>query len=110
LIGQIKAYTSPVVVCTLEYFIARKKSRKEAKEFLKDLSQFFTFTNLNHAMTKNAIFSEYEDVEDIIQFNSALHSNVDYICTRNVKDFPDVKEIVTSSELVAILTEAGLSE
>ena len=102
-IGKIKAYTSPVVVCNLFYILKKSRSSDFARGFLKDLSQFFTFSSLNHALTKNAIFSKYKDLEDIIQFNSATHSNVDYICTRNIKDYPDVEEVVSSGDLVNIL-------
>ncbi len=57
--------------------------------------------------TIKQVFEEkkIKDLEDLIQYYSALERDIDFIVTRNIKDFPNTDEIIIikPDELVKII-------
>ena len=46
-----------------------------------------TTTLVDSSIVEQSVKSEFNDFEDAMQYFSAKHENVDYIITRNKKDF-----------------------
>lgn len=79
---------SPVSVAIAFYFASKKSGVKHAKRKLALLLEHVEVSTVNHAMTTKAINEpKVNDVEDGIQYYSAVHHQCDYIITENVSDF-----------------------
>ncbi len=81
-------FISPVSVAIAFYFASKKSGQVQAKRKLSILLDHVTVSTVNHDMTHAAIReAKVQDVEDGIQFFSAVHHDCDYILTENVEDF-----------------------
>ena len=82
------------------FYITRKeKSVSERKEILLMLCDCFEIIDVEKAMIVSVLQNEnWKDLEDGLQMQSAAHEKLDYIITRNIKDF-------TNSQVKALLPE-----
>ncbi len=85
--GKVQAYTSPVVFSNLFYILSKLKSRKFAHISLRKLRMLLNVINVDERIIDFALNSDFKDFEDAIQFYSAKLNDLDFIITRNVKDF-----------------------
>lgn len=73
---------------TAVYLMQRfKYTRKEIVKKLAIVKSICTITTVNEAVIDRMLQSEFEDLEDAIQYYSALAFGADFIITRNQKDF-----------------------
>ena len=59
-------------------------------DILSEFSKFMkvtTATLVDSATLEQSVKSEFKDFEDAMQYFSAKHENMDYLITRNKKDF-----------------------
>ncbi|MEX2478029.1 MAG: PIN domain-containing protein [Gracilimonas sp.] len=78
---------SVISIPTLAYLIDRHHKEYESSEILKEFSEFIHFLEVDSSQTKKAIFSDWNDLEDAMQFQCAFSNKVQTIITRNTKDF-----------------------
>lgn len=99
--GYISALTSPILYFFRRKFHADRKARRMVRQFISE----FHVISLNGRILDFSYKSKLPDFEDAIQFFSAKEAQVDYIVTRNKKDFQQ-KDIVvvTPEELLKQLT------
>jgi predicted nucleic acid-binding protein len=70
------------------FYIARKEGqRKQAQRMMNDLMNTFEISPINRDVLRSALQLEMKDFEDAVQIASALADGLDFIVTRNVKDF-----------------------
>ena len=84
---KVDAYTTPVVFSNLFYILSKFKSRNFAHSSLRKLRLLLTIIQVDEKVIDLALNSEFKDFEDAIQFYSAKFHDLDFIITRNVKDF-----------------------
>ena len=76
---------------------------------LSDLLKIVIMTKID-GETIRQVFEEkrVRDLEDLIQYYSATEKKIDFLVTRNIKDFPKTDEIIIISpdELMKILRTA----
>ena len=85
--GQLSGYVSVISFNNIYYIVSRFRDKKQAGRAIKLLRGTFSPVSLDEQILNQAIDSKINDFEDAIQFFSASHADVDYIITRNVKDF-----------------------
>ncbi len=72
--------------------------------------KIIAITKIDAETIKN-VFNEQKlkDLEDLIQYNSAIEEGMEFIVTRNIKDFPRTDEliIIKPEELVKIIETAS---
>jgi len=92
---SIKGYTSPLVIANLHYLLSKIYNKKKSIELLTELLQIIVITKIDGETIK-LVFEEkkIKDLEDLIQYYSALERDMDFIVTRNIKDFPKTDEII----------------
>ena len=95
---KIDAYTTPVVFSNLFYILSKFKSRSFAHSSLRKLRLLLTIIQVDEKVIDLALNSEFKDFEDAIQFYAAKFHNLDFIITRNVKDFVSKEIIVLTAE------------
>ena len=85
--GLIRIYVSALSYATASFIL--NKYNKEL-DIIGEFSKFMkitTATLVDSSMIEQSLKSKFKDFEDAMQYFSAKHENVDYIITRNKKDF-----------------------
>lgn len=82
---------------TVIYLMQRfKYTRKEIVSKLSIIKSICTVTTVNEAVIDRMLQSDFNDLEDAIQYYSALAFGAEIIVTRNIKDFTASKIPVVS--------------
>lgn len=83
-----------VVLCAADYsfiniaYITRKSfTSAELSELMNDLQKYIQIVEVGEPIILKAIKEQWKDFEDSVQAFVAEREKVDYIITRNVKDF-----------------------
>lgn len=102
--GIVEGYLCATTLTTLEYLLKKELGDKKAKPLLKTLLTLFDITAVNRLVIESALSSNFDDFEDAVLYESALHSNLQGIVTRDKKGFKKAKLATYSSEeIVKIL-------
>ncbi len=92
-------YISPTTIAITSYFLYKNyKSASKAKAIAQEIFEPFRITTENEAIVKQSLASNFIDLEDAIQYHSALDSNLDAIITQNGFDFRDAKLPIISPQ------------
>jgi predicted nucleic acid-binding protein len=85
---QIKLYTSSHSYATTHYLLKKYIGEAELRATLFSLLDFIELIPVDLAIIKKSLLSEHKDFEDAIQiFAASTIQNIDFIVTRNPKDF-----------------------
>lgn len=85
--GLIRVYVSALSYATA-YFILGKYNKE--LDILSEFSKFMkitTATLVDASTVAQSVESQFKDFEDAMQYFSAKHEDIDYLITRNKKDF-----------------------
>ncbi|MGN6602022.1 MAG: type II toxin-antitoxin system VapC family toxin [Ginsengibacter sp.] len=81
-------YCSPTSFSITYYFLGKIiKNKKLLNSKIVDLFSNFVFTKENSEIMNDVMNSQFKDLEDALQYFSALDSDVDFIITKNFYDF-----------------------
>ncbi|HMG09817.1 MAG TPA: PIN domain-containing protein [Mucilaginibacter sp.] len=87
---QVKLFTSSHSYATTHYLLKKYIGEKELRELLYSLLDFIDLISIDISIIKKSLLSNHKDFEDAIQIFAANSiSNMDFIITRNLKDFKD---------------------
>jgi len=97
--GNLRGYLAAHTILNIFFIIRKEKSVAERKEILLMLCDCFEIINVEKAMIIYVLENDqWQDLEDGLQMQCAAQEKLDYIITRNIKDF-------TNSEVMAMLPE-----
>jgi predicted nucleic acid-binding protein len=85
--GRVKGYIAAHSITTLFYLIKKDRSSAEARATITNLLQFIKIAPIDQSTIEQALNLDYRDYEDAVQMISAAQCKVDYLITRNVKDY-----------------------
>ena len=80
---KIHAYITPAIVHIVGYWLTKHYGAKKAKEILLMLLIDIRVIDISHTVTINALHSKINDIEDALQYYSALHHKLNYFVTRD---------------------------
>lgn len=84
---QYQIFTSPLCLA-IAYYFCEKKSGKNAKKKIELLSQHLSFTSLDESCVERALENKrINDLEDGMEYFSAIDSKCSCIITEDTKDF-----------------------
>ena len=86
-VKKIKLYVSPISISTTYYILSKFENQKIALEKIKKFKLLCNISIINGDVVNKAIFAEFKDFEDALQYFSAIESKCEAIITRNEKDF-----------------------
>ncbi|PRY86622.1 type II toxin-antitoxin system VapC family toxin [Mongoliibacter ruber] len=87
---KVWLHSSTHTIATTYYILKKFTDEKSLRLKLLDLIQMIEVLDVTRAQLKKALISDFSDFEDALQiFNADSISGVDYIVTRNLKDFKD---------------------
>ena len=102
--GRVKGYVAAHSITTLFYLIRKDRSSAEARATITNLLQFIKVAPIDQGTIEQALNLDYRDFEDSVQMISALQCKVDFLVTRNIKDYkPALLPVIQPVDLLATL-------
>ena len=85
--NQITGCISALSVPNIVYIMRKELDGEKVKEILTTLTSLFTVIDLRESDLTKAVDMDFSDYEDALQSVCATRAKVNYIVTRNIKDF-----------------------
>ena len=85
--GLVEGWIAAHSLTTLFYLFARYHSAEQARVALTDLLTFLSVAAVDQRVIEQALSLPYPDFEDAVQMMAAVRSGVQYVVTRNVRDY-----------------------
>lgn len=100
----LNGWLGATTVTTLYYLLQKELNKKRADQITKSLFKIFNVCPINRTVLETAFETGFKDYEDAVLFQSAYHSSLDGILTRNKKDFKNSTiSVYTPEELISAL-------
>ncbi len=104
--GAAQGYVAARSLATLYYLLQKGKNSSEARATMTSLLQIFKIAPVDQETIEQALTLEFRDFEDAVQMVSALRSKVDFLITRNVRDYrPELLPVLQPVDFLETLTE-----
>ena len=81
--GDIQLFTTPAIIHILGYWLTKNYGKAKATELILSLLMNVHIIEASHEVTINALCSKIDDIEDALQYFTALHYKMDYFLTRD---------------------------
>ena len=104
--GYVHSYISASAVTDI-FYIAKKELKKKDTVFvlLKNLLKTTHIASVTEGNILEALDLEWEDFEDSVQYIAGQSISVDYIITRNPKDFSNSQiDVISPEEFLSQIT------
>ena len=89
--SEISGFLCATTITTVYYLLSKYLAKKKAKTGIKSLMALFEIAPVNRLVIENALESKFSDFEDAVLHESARQAGVEYIITRNIRDFKATK-------------------
>jgi len=90
---KIVAYVSASAVTDIFYILQKENGKTNTILFLKELFNYIDILGVDKTVVMNALNSDWKDFEDAVQACVSIENRLDFIVTRNTKDFTKLKGI-----------------
>lgn len=105
--GKVKIFTSSHSIATTHYLLKKYVEEKQLRTILSNLLDYLVVLPVTSDTLKKSLKSNHKDFEDAIQIICASsESEMDFIITRNIKDFKNSEITVLAPD--EFLLERGL--
>ena len=103
--GKVMLFTSTHSMATTHYILKKYVDEKQLRNLLFELSDRITVLDITQSILKSSLKSAHKDFEDAIQILTAESAGeIDYILTRNLKDFKtSIIPAVSIREFLSVL-------
>lgn len=100
-VKKIDGYISALSIPNIVYIMRKELDSEKIKDVLATLSLIFTIVDLRADDIKKAALMNFKYYEDALQSACAARMKMNFIVTRNIKDFANSKiTAITPSELI----------
>ncbi|MDE6388373.1 MAG: PIN domain-containing protein [Lachnospiraceae bacterium] len=92
------------------YYLVRKylHSTEQAKSVMSKLYDLFHILDVTASDCKEALLTEMSDYEDAVISCCATHNHIDYIVTRNIKDYEKSRvQAILPDQLLKMVNQDG---
>ena len=98
---KIIAYTSPLIFANLHYLLKKQTSNLSALKSLRKLKTLINILPIDERVIEQSLNSEFNDIEDAIQYFTAVNNGIALIITRNKTDYKRSKiDVLTAEEFL----------
>ncbi len=104
--GVIDGWICGTSVTTIHYLLAKGLTQERARSYLQSLFKVYRVAGVNRAVLTDALESDFTDYEDAVLYQSARHSKLDGIVTRDPNGFRKADFPVYSPEELLTAIEA----
>jgi len=84
---KVAAFTTPIVLANVDYIITKHSSKAKSRRAVKSLRKKLSILPMDAKIVDSALDSEFSDFEDAMQYYAAEKHGIDFIVTRNKKDY-----------------------
>lgn len=84
---KVVVFVSASSITDIYYILQKAEGALKALNFIKELAEIVEIAAVDKIVVQTALTYNLKDFEDAIQLATAQHSALDYIITRNEKDF-----------------------
>jgi len=104
--GKVRIFIAAVSYNNIYYILRQSTSGSTTLKLLEELADMTEITDVTAVVIRQSLKTDFKDYEDAIQYHSALSiPDLDFIVTRNTKDFKKSKlAVLTPTEALASLT------
>jgi len=103
---KIRGCVSSLSFSNLYYVLRKFGTHKKVISSLKELAELVDILKVDSDIVKSALTSDFKDFEDSIQYFAAQeHKKIDFIITRNIKDYKDSSLPVMTPETFLVTFE-----
>lgn len=101
--GKVRIFIAAVSYNNIYYILRQSMSGNATLRLLEELADMTEITDVTAAVIRQSLKTDFKDYEDAIQYHSALSiPDLDFIVTRNTKDFKKSKlAVLTPTEALA---------
>lgn len=100
--GQITGYVVAHSITTLFYLLCKDKGAAGARATITNLLQIIHIAPINQVTIEQALNLDYGDFEDAVQMMVAVQCKVDYLITRNIKDYqPELIPVISAVDFLS---------
>jgi len=85
--GLVEGWVAAHSLTTLFYLLAKYQSTEQARVTLSELLSFLPVATVDQAVIEGALILPYGDFEDAVQMMAAVQTGVQYLVTRDVRDY-----------------------
>lgn len=85
--GDVLGWLAAHSITTMFYVISRTRNRETAVQAVTGLLESFTVAKVDDMVIREALLLGWKDFEDAVQMAAADVEGIDYLITRNIKDF-----------------------
>ena len=106
--SEVNGFLCATTVTTIHYLLSKHLNKEKAIKIINSIMALFEVASVNRLVIENALKSKFTDFEDSVLHESARHAGVEYIITRNIKDFKKSKiPAFTPTEFLSMLESLG---
>jgi predicted nucleic acid-binding protein len=80
---KLKAFVTPAIIHIVGYWLTKTYGAKEAKKLLLTLLVDIQCLDISHQIVINALLSKINDIEDSLQYYTALHFKLDFFISED---------------------------
>jgi predicted nucleic acid-binding protein len=88
---QVTAYITASSVTDIYYILKKSRQHDQVILFLKELLQTVYLLDVSAEIVGTALYSDFKDFEDAVQYYTAEDNHIDAIITRNIKDYQSME-------------------
>ncbi len=96
--NKIKIFISSLSFSTIDYLLSKEIGAKKSIEALRELKSNVTVLPIDDKTIDSALYSNFKDFEDAIQYYCAIENGIKTIVTRDGKDFKNAGVMVLTPE------------
>jgi predicted nucleic acid-binding protein len=85
--GLVEGWVAAHSITTLYYLLAKHHSHAHARAVLTDTMTLLSVAAVDQSVIEQALNLPYPDFEDAVQMMAAARSDLQYVVTRDVRDF-----------------------
>ena len=106
--AEINGCLCATTITTIHYLLSKHIDKEKAITSINSIMALFEVASVNRIVIENSLKLKFSDFEDSVLHESARHAGVEYIITRNIKDFKNTKiPAFTPREFLSILETLG---
>jgi predicted nucleic acid-binding protein len=96
---KVTAFTTPIVMANVDYIITKYSNKAKSRRAMKSLRKRLSILPMDQKIVDTALESEFADFEDAMQYYTAEKHGIDFIVTRNKKDYVKGRlRVITAQE------------
>jgi len=101
---KLEAFTSPLAISNVHYILSRFSNKDKARVSIRKLRSFISIVPVDEKVIDLALNSTFLDMEDAIQYYAAYQAGIEFLITRNVRDYKSAEiSVCTADQYLRIL-------